>query len=105
MGEITEIAHEVNVLCDFNTIDNTKEKKRLSKKPTILTFGFLAIKNYKIKCKERVSEDNCPSFGYFIMSHYQYNLADFLKDKRQVFFGGDYVDLIFVITKQLIRCL
>ena len=51
MGDITEIAHEVNVLTELDILGNSKMKCCSSNKPNILTFGFLAIKNYKIKCR------------------------------------------------------
>ena len=80
IGDPEEIAHEVNALCDLEPNEWT---------PQILSYGFLALQNYKVVSNKDLGEDNCPSFGYFIMTSYRYSLDHFLYLNSEKVHGKD----------------
>ena len=81
MGDPKEMAHEVNVLCDLKSIDDTYKTDK-SEMPCILSYGFLALRNYKMVSNTELGDDNCPSFGYIIMNAYQFTLESFLEENH-----------------------
>lgn len=86
IGDPEEMAHEVNVLIDLNPNEDTKDEAE-ELVPRILSYGFLALQNYQTNLKQETDEDNFPSFGYIIMTAYQYTLENFIKMKPELFQG------------------
>ena len=76
--------------------------------PCILSYGFLALRNYKMVSntdRTDLGDDNCPSFGYIIMnamptsSLCPVTLEKFLEENHKDFTGQDLADLTFNIAE------